>query len=169
MTRRPLGIEFALLGFLRDAPQHGYQIHQMLSDPTGLGDVWRLKQSQLYALLTKLENDGYLHSELEIHDAARPPRKMYRLTKDGRAAYQLWIKSPVTVPRFVRQEFMAKLYFARQEDAEKAKALIELQRAVCQQWLDEMKSKAELPSFRSLIQQYRIGQITATLNWLESL
>jgi DNA-binding PadR family transcriptional regulator len=163
-------MEFALLGYLQQGPQHGYQIHQMLSEPTGLGPIWRLKQSQLYALLTKLEKDGYIRGEVEIQEAARPPRRMYQLTAAGRSAYQEWLKSPVNVPRFIRQEFMAKLYFARQEGDEKARALIELQRAICQQWLETIKSeKADRASFSGLLQQYRIGQIEATLNWLGSL
>jgi DNA-binding PadR family transcriptional regulator len=38
----PLSTEYALLGFLRRQPMHGYEIHQQLSDATGLGLVWRL-------------------------------------------------------------------------------------------------------------------------------
>ena len=41
MIRQPLTIEYALLGFLRQQPRHGYEIYQQLSDPTGLGLVWR--------------------------------------------------------------------------------------------------------------------------------
>ena len=57
MVRRPPGIELVLLGFLREGPMHGYQIFQMFSEPNSLKLVWELKQSQLYALLTKLELD----------------------------------------------------------------------------------------------------------------
>ena len=55
MVRRPLGVEQALLGFLTGRPMYGYEIHQCLSQPAGLGRVWRVKQSQAYALLARLE------------------------------------------------------------------------------------------------------------------
>lgn len=168
MIRRPPGMELALLGFLRKSPQHGYQIHQLLSNPVGLGPIWRLKQSQLYALLTKLEKDGYIWGELEPQETARPPRRMYQLTAIGQAAYRDWLKSPVNVPRLMRQEFLAKYYFALLEGSEQAKALIHLQRPICQKWLKKMKAeKVEPDSFSGSIQQYRIGQIEATLAWLD--
>ncbi len=168
MVRRPLGMELALLGFLRQESQHGYQIHQRLSDPDGLGPIWRLKQSQLYALLAKLEQDGYILGELEAQEAARPPRRMYQLTQTGQAAYQDWLKSPVNVPHLMRQEFMAKLYFARLGEREAVRKLVISQRAACQQWLNRMKAEKNRASeFNQLIYQYRIGQIEAMLAWLE--
>ena len=72
---------------------HGYEIHQQLSDPTGLGLVWRLKQSQLYALLAKLEREGYVKTSIEYQDA-RPPRKMFELTGAGREAFESWVQGP---------------------------------------------------------------------------
>lgn len=170
MVRRPPGMEIALLGFLRQGPQHGYQIHRRLTDPSGLGLIWRLKQSQLYALLTKLEKDGYIWGELVAQETGRPPRRMYKLTNSGLKAYQSWLKSPVNVPRLMRQEFMAKLYFVNQEEPDQAKLLIDSQRSICQHWLKTMKApKMEQFTFNGQLQQYRIGQIEATLNWLETL
>jgi PadR family transcriptional regulator AphA len=169
MVRRPPGIELALLGFLRESPQHGYQIHQMVSDPNGLGTVWRLKQSQLYALLAKLEKDGFIEGELEIQEEARPPRRIYQLTATGQATYENWLQSPVNVPRLMRQEFMAKLYFARKEGKAQVKILIDSQRQICQKWLDTLPNKdVKSSSFNGLIYQYRIRQIRATLAWLDT-
>ncbi|MFN8459541.1 MAG: PadR family transcriptional regulator [Anaerolineae bacterium] len=90
----PLSTEFALLGFLRRRPMYGYEIHQQLSHATGLGLVWRLKQSQLYALLTKLENEGFVTTTVELQDT-RPPRKMFELTETGRQKFLNWIEQPV--------------------------------------------------------------------------
>lgn len=170
MVRRPPGMELALLGFLRHGPQHGYQIHLLLSDPDGLGPIWRLKQSQLYALLSKLEKDGYIRGELEVHETGRPPRRMFHLTQSGKAAYQDWLQNPVSVPRLVRQEFMAKYYFARLEGENQARLLVEAQRATCRGWLETMKAeKLDRSSFNWFIQQYRIGQIEAALVCLEGV
>lgn len=168
MVRRPPGIELALLGFLRAGPQHGYQIHQTLSNRDGLGLVWHLKQSQLYALLTKLEKDGYITSVLQNQEP-HPPRRVFTLTASGSTAYLDWLTSPVALPRLVRQEFLAKLYFLRGEDSS-AELLITRQRETCQRWLDEFKRQAAQSasgSYGWLTFQYRIGHIESIIAWLE--
>jgi PadR family transcriptional regulator, regulatory protein AphA len=169
MVRRPLDMELALLGFLRSGPQHGYQLHQQLADPAGLGPVWRLKQSHLYAMLKKLEQDGYIQGELGAQDTAYPPRRVFHLTAAGEAAYQEWLQSPVESPRLMRQEFLAKLYFTRQEGPEVARALIVRQRTICHQWLAAKNTEAaERPAFNWLVHQYRLSQIEAALAWLDT-
>ena len=168
MVRRPPGIELALLGFLRAGPQHGYQIHQTLSNRDGLGLVWHLKQSQLYALLTKLEKDGYITSVLQNQEP-HPPRRVFTLTTSGLKAYLDWLTSPVALPRLVRQEFLAKLYFLRGENSS-AESLITRQRETCQRWLDEFKRQAAQSasgSYGWLTFQYRIGHIESIIAWLE--
>ena len=135
MVRRPPGIEMALLGFLRDGPKHGYQIFQSVSDKTGLKMVWQLKQSQLYALLGKLEKDGDITSVLQQQEA-HPPRRIYTITSTGRKAYLGWLTSPVLLPRNIRQEFLAKLFFL-QDDEPLTKLLIMRQREICQGWIDQ--------------------------------
>jgi PadR family transcriptional regulator AphA len=168
MVRRPPGIELALLGFLRNGPQHGYQIHQTTSDLAGLGLVWRLKQSQLYALFAKLEKDGYVTSVLQSQEP-HPPRRVFKLTTSGRKAYLDWLTSPVAVPRLVRQEFLAKLYFL-QGDKESAQMLIERQQETCQHWLEDFKRQAaqyESGLYGWLTFQYRISHIESIIAWLE--
>jgi DNA-binding PadR family transcriptional regulator len=160
-------MELALLGFLRDAPQHGYQIYQTVTDPAGLGLVWRLKQSQLYALLTRLEKDGYVTSILQNQEP-HPPRRVFKLTASGRKAYLDWLTSPVLVPRLIRQDLLAKLYFL-QTDRESALLLRSRQREVCLHWLDDFQQQAaqyEPGSYGWLTFQYRIQHIEAIIAWL---
>ncbi len=170
MVRRPPGLEIALLGFLLDGPQHGYQLHQMISDPTGLGLIWHLKQSQLYALLAKLEKDGFTNSTLQSQDP-HPPRRVFELTSLGREAFMDWVSSPVTTPRLIRQEFLAKLYFVSKKNADMVRQLIDKQCSVCQRWLTEFNTQmtaSEPQSYRWTMYQYRLGQIEALQQWLES-
>ncbi len=167
----PLTTEYALLGFLRRRPMHGYEIHQQLSDPTGLGLVWRLKQSRLYALLAKLEEPGYVTTTLEPQES-RPPRKMFELTDRGLEAYLTWIQTPVERGRRLRLDFMAKLYFSQQEGAAAVQTLITRQRAACQSWLAEEQAQAkDLPEsqpFDWLVHEFRISQTRAMLAWLDT-
>lgn len=166
-----LTIEHALLGFLREQPRHGYAIYQELTDPAGLWIVWRMKQSQLYALLSKLDDQGLLTSSVEPQEG-RPPRKVYRLTDAGEAAFLAWVKSPVAHGRQFRMDFLAKLFFARREGQPAVGELIDAQRAVCREWLDAQQTASEETSedavFQQLVHQYRTGQIHAMLDWLDA-
>jgi len=170
MARSQLTIEHALLGFLYHQPRHGYEIYQQLRTDDGLGLVWRLKQSQLYALLTKLEQQAYITATLEPQDT-RPPRKMLQLTAAGRDAFLNWLRTPVPQGRKIRLEFMAKLYFARRLEPAGAATLIDGQRDICRAWLASLQAQAEALSqerpFEWLVYQFRMGQIKAMINWLD--
>jgi PadR family transcriptional regulator AphA len=170
MVRRPLTIEHALLGFLQPGPMHGYQLHQQIRDPQGLGGAWYLKQAQLYALLDRLEGEGYITSSLQLQEA-RPVRRVYQLTTSGQRAFQEWLATPVQAPRQLRQEFQAKLYFVQRESPEIRSRLVAVQRAACQRWLASLQSQAteevKAHSYTWLLHQYRLGQIQAMLAWLD--
>jgi DNA-binding PadR family transcriptional regulator len=168
--RQPLTIEHALLGFLRERPRHGYEIHQRLANPAGLGGVWRLKQSQLYALLGRLEAEGYVAATLEPQET-RPARKVFRLTPAGRRAYQAWVRAAVPHGRDFRVEFLAKLFFARREGPAQAAALIDAQREACRAWLEAQSAQAralkKTQPYGWLVAEFRLGQIRAMLDWLD--
>ena len=60
----PLTHEYILLGLLHQQPMHGYDLHKEITSREGIAVIWTVKQSQLYALLDKLETQGLLTSTL---------------------------------------------------------------------------------------------------------
>jgi len=170
MTPPSLTIEHALLGFLRQQPRHGYEIYQQLSDPNGLWLTWRMKQSQLYALLAKLEDDGFIVATLQPQET-RPPRKVLHLTEIGLAAFLSWVNSPVAHPRQMRLEFLVKFYFARREGHDLAMSLVEQQRTLCQSWLIQQAAQgsgvSDPQAYAWLVNQFRVNQIEALITWLD--
>jgi len=165
------GLEPALLGLLRTQPRHAYELHQALQTTEALAIVWHLKQGNLYALLAKLEEAGYVASTLEPH-GTRPPRKMLRLTERGQEAFGQWLQSPVEHGRDFRLEFLAKLYFAAQEGSEAVGTLITRQRAECHAWVAELERQVQAIAperpFERLVLQFRSSQLDAILAWLDT-
>ena len=141
MRRQPLTVELALLGFLREGPLHGYEVYRRLSDPAGLGLVWKLKQSHLYMLLTRLEEEGDLTATVKPQET-RPPRKLFRLTKTGSGVFLDWVQAPVPHGRDLRLDFLTKYYFAQREGPKILARLLKRQRTACQDW----QSKSCFPS-----------------------
>ena len=169
LLRQPLTVEHALLGFLNGRPMHGYEIHQRLAGLAGLGLAWQVKQSHLYAMLEKLEADGYIVGKQQAQDM-RPPRRVFRLTPTGRKAFRDWLGRPVSHGREIRLEFMAKLYFAQDEGRDFVLELIERQRVECGEWRAKLVKQLNATangSFESLVFQFRVGQVEAMLTWLD--
>jgi PadR family transcriptional regulator, regulatory protein AphA len=168
MVKAPLTLEHALLGFLLAGPMHAYEMHHQLHQSGELGLVWRIKQSQLYALLARLEDVGYLTTTTAPQET-RPARKMLHLTPTGREAFNAWLITPVAHGRELRQEFLAKLYFAQRAGSQVATQLVTAQRAALAEMLAELSSReesAELPYAR-LVYAFRQNQLLASLNWLD--
>lgn len=79
----------AVLGQTRQ-PMYGYQIAKRLEE-VGEG-VLAGKQSALYPVLRNLEGAGLLASEVEP-SVSGPPRRYYRITKQGREVLRDWVSA----------------------------------------------------------------------------
>lgn len=163
----PLAIEHALLGFLQAGPLHGYEIDARLRLPDGLGQVWRLKQPHLYALLTKLEAAALIQAEIIAQDA-RPTKRLLQLTPQGKQTFADWLVAPVKHGRDFRIEFLAKLFWAHHQ-SHRVTALVAAQTAVTSTWLARLEQTAAVHpphSYNWRVAHFRIGQVQATLAWL---
>ena len=167
--KNPLTVEHALLGLLRLRPMHGYELHQLLSTAGGLGQVWRLKQGLLYALLKRLEQEGLITVQRVEQDEA-PARRMLAITPAGEAAFERWLHRPVASGRDLRIEFLSKLYFAQRLGQPAANELFDRQIATVDVWLARFTHRrAALPVdalYDQLVLDYRIGQVQAAAAWL---
>lgn len=172
MVRQPFTIEYALLGFICQRPTHGYEIHRFLTKQDGIGALWKIKQSQLYALLDKLENSSYLSYVIENQDTY-PARKIYHATEFGRQEFEKWLDSPVSSPRTIRQDFMAKVYFLLPQDRGRLLQLIEKQKEETSRWVeraeDGLLRSGNTIDFNWIMYSYRVNQIHTIMDWLNEL
>ncbi len=172
MTRpsNPLSIEYILLGLLAENPRHGYDLYKQITHFDAISLVWNIKQSQLYALLDKLEGDGLLLSTM-IAGESHMMKKEFRLTGAGEQTFKAWKSSPVEHPRDMRQEFLAKLYFCQKDSEACGFDLIEEQRVLCNEWLISQQmdysGAQDGQSFERMVFQFRISQTRAMLDWLD--
>lgn len=134
--------EYAVLGLLLDGPKHGYELARRFSPETPLGEICHLEMSNLYAILKKQEQTGNIEAELETQ-GARPPKRTFHLTDQGRAAFMEWVRAPVDRTREVRLDFVVKLYFARQLGPDDVSSLIGQQLEVCRSILANLQADLE--------------------------
>lgn len=169
--RKPsLSFEFVVLSLLRSEAKHGYDLYKEMEAWPGLGEVWKLKQSMLYADLNKLEKLGYLQS-LPPDLQYAPPRVNFRITEQGKAALETWLKTPVEKPRDFRPEFLAKLLVAAKFGPEYTQNILKLQSEKVQQWLAQDLAMGEnlppqTPELRS-IRNFKSLWLRHLAEWLE--
>ncbi|HML40236.1 MAG TPA: helix-turn-helix transcriptional regulator [Bellilinea sp.] len=168
-AQEPLSIEYILLGLVSEQPTHGYDIFKRLQKIDGINQIWTVKQANTYALLERFENMGLVSSEL-LAGESFVQRKQYRITPAGHEEFERWMNTPVSHGRDMRQEFLARLYFARQAGADQALELIDKQYEECLGWLDEIiedRKKGNDDAFAQLVIEFRAAQIEAMIHWLE--
>lgn len=163
-----MAIEHAVLGLLAIQPRHGYDLAREFTPDTVMGDIVHLESGMLYAHLKKLERRGWVSAELKPQEA-RPARKVFSLTNEGREELHRWLAEPVDKTRDIRLEFLLKLYLALQTEPELVDGLIREQRAVCDQFVASLEEQiaAEEDGFRLLVLEMRLAQNRALVRWLE--
>jgi DNA-binding PadR family transcriptional regulator len=138
-------VEYALLGLLRDGPAHGYRLAAAFGPSGRLGVIVRLKMSQMYAYLHKLERAGWLTVAGEAGMTTGRPgaqdsgrmRRVYTLTATGAQAFDEWLTT-----REMRLTFLLKLAFVIQDHAQ-ARRLMTNQRAATANWLARLRAREE--------------------------
>jgi len=186
--RKELAPQWALLGLLTQKPMHGYELYRYFTDPSALGQVWYLGLSQMYKLLKELEGQGHLEATVEEQENY-PARKVYHITPSGRAAFLLWMEKPISSPRLIRVEFLAKLFLAQLLGSEMVERVIGIQLETCQAQLSRLQERMEsgewrpvlsrvegmengdgrgdaTKGFKHLVFRFRQGQIQAIIDWL---
>jgi len=163
--------EYALLGLLYRGPAHGYELHKLIMAPNGIGMIWGVKISNLYAQLAKLEKIGWITGEVQPGED-RPARMEFHLTKNGRKEFLAWMMRLVKHPRDIRQEFMLRYFFLAQYQPESLNEVCQAQLAECRAWLaNAINAQQQLKdtSYHYVIMEFRAKQIHSMLQWLEWL
>jgi PadR family transcriptional regulator, regulatory protein AphA len=160
--------EYPVLGILALGEAHGYDICLRLRK--GIGSIWTLGKSQVYALLGRLEREGLVDHE-RVGQENLPARNIFRITSTGAEVFSEWVSSPVNHVRDMRLEFLTKLWFARQIDPENERKLIEKQLAAVREMVQRLEAlKASCSTqieFRSI--SFRLMIVHAAVSWLEEL
>ena len=79
--------QFALLGLLLPGATYGYELHKQLSNQTGIGLIWQVKLSNVYAVLEQLLEKGWLSATL-LPGESRPGRKMFQITEHRQGSFR---------------------------------------------------------------------------------
>jgi DNA-binding PadR family transcriptional regulator len=131
---------FAVLGLLSfGQPLAGYEIRQWAR--TALANFYPAPaQSQIYSELGRLEEAGYVTSEL-VPQPDRPDKITFSLTPAGSAALSRWVEvAPVAAP-VLKHHLALRVFLGHNGDPEHLVTKLEAHRASLLDLLDELETQ----------------------------
>jgi DNA-binding PadR family transcriptional regulator len=81
-----MSVRLLVLGVLNDRDAHGYQIKE-IARASSLEKWAEVGYGSIYHALTSLEDEGLVQEVGVEQEGERPPRLVYRITEQGRAAF----------------------------------------------------------------------------------
>jgi DNA-binding PadR family transcriptional regulator len=108
MEQEAYPITYCVLGLLAFwGPLSGYDLKRLFDHM--LAPMWGAAQSQIYKELRRMKELGWVEMEREEQEA-RPDRKVYSITEQGKAALRKWQAQPPEVFQ-LRDELLLKVLF----------------------------------------------------------
>ena len=154
-----------ILGLLSIAPRSGYEIKATVDRSTRY--FWAASYGQIYPELRRLENEGLIDGE-DAPNGARP-RRVYRLTPDGRAELEAWLRSEGDLTIELRDELLLRIFFADAVGREEALLLIETRKRIFEEVLARLHEIDALPGkdpeFVDLILRWGIAYTEWEAQW----
>ena len=145
-----------ILGLLSIAPRSGYEIKATVDRSTRY--FWAASYGQIYPELRRLENEGLIDGE-DAPNGARP-RRVYRLTPDGRAELEAWLRSEGDLTIELRDELLLRIFFADAVGREEALLLIETRKRIFEEVLARLH---EIDSLGETTDSGQAGDFSAIL------
>lgn len=169
VTRAELNATAAsLLGFLHEGEQSGWDL--VVTARRLIGNFWSLTQSQIYRELAAMAAQGLVVAD----DVGARDRRPYRITDDGRAAFQRWLAASPG-PGQIRYPLLLTLSFAQHLPPEQVSAFVAEHRAAHQRkhagyLADTAMARNAGASATDLVTlDFGIRYEAAVLDWFEHL
>jgi len=158
------------MGLLTRGARYGYEIRRELEDE--FGPQWRIDFGQLYRLLASIERKGWVTARLTPGKQG-PARRVYGLSRSGRAELRRWLDAPPTDAEHGRDEFPLKLRFGLVlNPASVATGIAERNQALqARRRVQEDRSAAARRGGDAgawLVAEAQLHQTDAALTWLRS-
>lgn len=138
-------LSYALLGLIGQAPRSGYELMNLFRT-TPLGR-YSGSPGAIYPALKVLETSRLIHGVVKRPSTLRPKR-MYRLTAQGRLALRRWLQQPMTIDDAAFREPELTLRFALMEGVLDDKAIERFLKdfsAICDEYAASIEGHLKKP------------------------
>lgn len=167
-----MSLKHAILGFLAIQPLTGYELKKAFDNL--VQHFWSSDQNQIYRTLDQIIEARWAEVEL-VEQQERPNRKVYHITKAGRAELRRWLVAPLT-RREEHDSFLIQLFFASNLPDAEVEALLEREAAAAHEQLaayDQIQQQyspatSRQQAFALLTLDYGLKATRVHLTWIEA-
>ncbi len=164
-----MSVRYAVLALLSEGPKYGLQLRDEFEKRTG--EVWPLNVGQVYTTLQRLERDGLVDSDSDA-DADAGLQKAYRLTAEGAAELDDWLRTPADLASPPRDELVIKVLVAIHVSGVNVHEVIQAHRRrvveLMQEWT-RVKRDASADDFSlSLVVDAELFRLDSVVRWLDA-
>jgi DNA-binding PadR family transcriptional regulator len=162
-----MSVRHALLGLLSGGPKYGMQLRQEFE--AGTGEVWPLNVGQVYATLQRLDRDGFVSSDPGVDEGSQ---QMYRITSEGVAELQGWLRTPPEASAPPRDELVMKVLIAlRVADVNVAEVVQAHRRHMVELMQEYTRLKEELTDVEvalGIVVDAELFRLDGLIRWLDA-
>ncbi len=158
--------ELLLLGLLRQGEMHGYQLHDFIE--RNLAFCTDLKKATAYLLLERMAEKGWVTVQ-ETREGHRPPRRVYRLTLEGEAAFQQLLRENLAHFEAAKTGSDVGLAFVDALPRAEALRLLEQRRAAVAEQLAAFQAAPEHSGGYQLLIDHQQHYLRSELAWLDTV
>ena len=172
-----MSLKYILLGMLNE-PASGYDLKDRFQN--SVQHFWAAELAQIYPLLGKMEEMGWLNSQA-VNSSHGPPRKLYARTDTGLAALVAWLNEgpefkPDRIPWLAQVFFLNEIPSSeRSQFIRQLKAKFEIRLAALEQieheWQQEDSNYpdqlADTEFYPQLTLQLGMSRYRATIQWCD--
>jgi len=162
-----MSVRHALLALLSEGPNYGLQLRHEFEERTG--EVWPLNVGQVYTTLQRLERDGLIESDSE-GDAG--PQKSFRITADGAAELEAWLRTPPDLNSPPRDELVIKVLVAMRVPGVEVGEVIQAHRRhvveLMQEWTKVKRNAGADELSLPLVVDAELFRLDSVIRWLDA-
>jgi DNA-binding PadR family transcriptional regulator len=162
-----MSVRHALLALLSEGPKYGLQLRHEFEERTG--EVWPLNVGQVYTTLQRLERDGLIHSD---GDEEPGPQKSFRLTAEGGAELDTWLRTPPDLSSPPRDELVLKVLVASRVPGVDVHQVIQIHRRhgveLMQEWTRVKRDARPDEVNLAVVVDAELFRLDAVVRWLDA-
>jgi DNA-binding PadR family transcriptional regulator len=162
-----MSVRHALLALLSEGPKYGLQLRQEFEQRTG--EVWPLNVGQVYTTLQRLERDGLVESDGEVADG---PQKSFRITTEGAAELNTWLRTPPDLSSPPRDELVIKVLVAVHVPGVDVHDVIQAHRRhtveLMQEWTRVKRDAGASDFSLALVVDGELFRLDSVIRWLDA-
>ena len=162
-----MSVRHAVLALLSEGPKYGLQLRHEFEERTG--EVWPMNVGQIYTTLQRLERDRLVESD---GDGEPGPQKAFRLTAEGAAELDEWLRTPPDLSSPPRDELVIKVLVAIHVPGVDIHDVIQAHRRrvveLMQEWTRVKRDANESDVSLALVVDAELFRLDSVVRWLDA-